>query len=223
MDVSVQTGRWSLLGGTQGGLIMGRTLRLLGIDPRRPGPDPGGLGALDAAAIAAGAGPAAGLAVTVVDGTLEFSLTGDVTPAVVWRSVVDAVTREAAALHETITAVVGPHTRIIAAGGWCASAMVLDAKRRFLGDITVTQVDEPGAFGAAIMAARAAGHLGPAGRLGGSTARDGTAAEGNVAGGSMDSGSMDSGSMDSVSMGAGSSAGGSLAGPAATDVSGVAG
>jgi sugar (pentulose or hexulose) kinase len=171
VDVSIQPGRWSLLGGTQGGLIMARALGLLGIDPRRLGLDEGGfdagsLGSLDAAAIAVEASPAVGLAVTIADGTLEFSITGDVTPAVVWRTVVDAVTREAAGLHETISAVAGPCTRIVAAGGWCASAMVLDAKRRLLGDITLADVDEPGAFGAAILAARAAGHLDPAGRLG---------------------------------------------------------
>ena len=166
VDVSIQAGRWSLLGGTQGGLIMARTLGLLGIEPHSSGADASRLARLDAAALAVGVIDPAALTATVADGSLDLSLTGDVTPGGVWRAVVDAVTREAAALHETISSVTGPHARIVAAGGWCASTMVLDAKRRLLGDITLAEVEEPGTFGAAILAARAAGRLGPTERLG---------------------------------------------------------
>jgi sugar (pentulose or hexulose) kinase len=173
VDVSIQPERWSLLGGTQGGLVMQRVLGLLGVDRK-------GLSALDAAALnaasfdAAGLDTAAldaagldsaGLTVAVADGAVRLSVTGDVTPGRLWRSVVDAVTAEAAELHETISSVVGPPGRIIAAGGWCRSAMVLDAKRRLLGDVTLADVAEPGTFGAAILAARAAGHLAATGRF----------------------------------------------------------
>jgi sugar (pentulose or hexulose) kinase len=156
VDVSIQADRWSLLGGTQGGLIMQRTLGLLGIEWT-------GLSTLDDAALAAT--DTAGLAVRVDDGALGVSVTGDVTPGELWRRVVDTVTAEAAVLHDTISSVVGPHGRLIAAGGWCASAMVRDAKRRLLGDIILADADEPGTFGAAILAARAAEHLTPTGRF----------------------------------------------------------
>jgi sugar (pentulose or hexulose) kinase len=159
VDVSIQPERWSLLGGTQGGLVMQRVLGLLGVD--RPG-----LNALDAAALDdAALNAAAGLTVVVEDGTVRLSVAGDVTPGRLWRSVVEAVTAEAAGLHETISSVVGPPGRIIATGGWCRSAMVLDAKRRRLGDVTLADVAEPGTFGAATMAARAAGHLSVTGRF----------------------------------------------------------
>jgi sugar (pentulose or hexulose) kinase len=178
VDVSIQPERWSLLGGTQGGLVMQRVLGLLGVDRK-------GLSALDAAALDpaalhtaaldpaslhaasldAAALDAAGLTVAVEDGAVRLSVTGDVTPSRLWRSVVDAVTAEAAELHETISSVVGPPGRIIATGGWCRSAMVLDAKRRLLGDVTLADVAEPGTFGAAILAARAAGHLSATGRF----------------------------------------------------------
>jgi sugar (pentulose or hexulose) kinase len=57
--------------------------------------------------------------------------------------------------------IVGPHRRVIVTGGWTASAMVMDAKRRMFGPLTVADVTEAGTLGAATMAARAAGHLGP--------------------------------------------------------------
>ena len=170
VDVSIQPERWSLLGGTQGGLVMQRVLGLLGVDRK-------GLSALDDAALAdavpvdavadaaVSPGAGAGLTVVVEDGVVRLAVTGDVTPGRVWRSVVDAVTAEAAGLHETISAVVGPPGRIIATGGWCRSAMVLDAKRRLLGDVTLADVAEPGTFGAATLAARAAGHLAATGRF----------------------------------------------------------
>jgi sugar (pentulose or hexulose) kinase len=64
--------------------------------------------------------------------------------------------------------IVGPHRTLVAAGGWCYSAMVMAAKRAGFGGLTVSDVGEPGALGAAILAARAAGHLGPADVLGAS-------------------------------------------------------
>jgi sugar (pentulose or hexulose) kinase len=157
VDVSIQKGRWSLLGGTQGGLVMTRALSLLGIDWPRLGP-------LDSAALGAPQMP--GLEVSISGGSLKLAVTGNVTPAGVWRAVVDAVTREAVALHETMSSVAGTPGRTIAAGGWCASAMVLDAKRRFFGKVSRAAAEEPGTLGAAILAGRAAGHLRPTGRFG---------------------------------------------------------
>jgi sugar (pentulose or hexulose) kinase len=83
----------------------------------------------------------------------------DDSPAAVWRAAAESATADAARLHAEMTAVVGPHTRLIAAGGWCHSEMVLDAKRRAFGRIEVARVAEAGTRGAATMAARAAGAL----------------------------------------------------------------
>ena len=57
--------------------------------------------------------------------------------------------------------IVGPHERLVVTGGWCASAAVLAAKRRVFGALTVAEAAETGTLGAATLAARAAGHLGP--------------------------------------------------------------
>ncbi len=138
-DLSVRAGCWSLLGSTEGGLRMRRVLDILGVAWAD-------LPTLDQAALAV---PPA------VEG-----------PGHVWRTAVDAATRDAVARYTAMEKIAGPHHRLIAAGGWCASAMVLDAKRRLLGPLTVSTVVEAGACGAATMAARAAGHLGPDDTLG---------------------------------------------------------
>ncbi len=137
-DVSVQPGRWSLLGGTEGGLAMQRTMEHLGV-----GRD--GLAALDQAALA-------------VSGD-ELGSEEALDPGRIWRAAVEAATDEAAALHAAMTAIAGPPARLVATGGWCNSTMVLDAKRRAFGPLEVSTVAEAGTHGAATLAARAAGAL----------------------------------------------------------------
>jgi sugar (pentulose or hexulose) kinase len=61
--------------------------------------------------------------------------------------------------------IVGPHHRLVVTGGWCASAAVLAAKRRLFGPLVAADVAEAGTLGAATLAARAAGALGPADAL----------------------------------------------------------
>ncbi len=138
-DLSVRPGCWSLLGGTLGGLAMRRVLDVLGVAWSD-------LAALDAAALTATSGPVG------VDGAGAGA---------VWRAAVEAATREAVGRHTAMERIVGPHRRVIVTGGWTASAMVMDAKRRMFGPLTVADVTEAGTLGAATMAARAAGHLGP--------------------------------------------------------------
>ncbi len=159
-DVSIQPGSWSLLGGTEGGLAMQRTLSVLGVS--RPS-----LAALDELALQA---PSGAVRVGGIGGAaLELGrLTDGIGPGHVWRAVVEAATAQAVDLHRAMTDIVGPHRRLVAAGGWCNSAMVMAAKRAGFGDLTVSDVVEAGALGAATLAARAAGHLGPTDVLGSS-------------------------------------------------------
>jgi sugar (pentulose or hexulose) kinase len=151
-DTSIQPRRWSLLGGTEGGLAMRRALDLLGVSNA-------GLPELDRQALASASGRITvrgiGTSGLCVDGI------GDgVGPGDLWRAVVEAATAEAVRLHEGMSAVTGPHNRIIATGGWCHSAMVMHAKRGGFGDVLVASAAEAGTLGAATIAARAAGHLG---------------------------------------------------------------
>jgi len=139
-DLGVRVGNWSLLGGTQGGLVLQRTLDELGVAWAD-------LADLDAAALAADPRAAANGA------------------GAAWRAVIEAETSAAAERIATMARIVGPHHRLVVTGGWCASAAVLAAKRRLFGPLVVADVAEAGALGAATLAARAAGALGPADAL----------------------------------------------------------
>ena len=158
-DLGVQVGNWSLLGGTQGGLVLRHTLDELGVAW-------GDLAELDAAALAAdpradasrmgatASRPATGGGRAVANGA-----------GGTWRAVIEAETRAAAERIATMARIVGPHHRLVVTGGWCASAAVLAAKRRLFGPLVVADVAEAGTLGAATLAARAAGALGPADAL----------------------------------------------------------
>ena len=139
-DLGVRVGNWSLLGGTQGGLVLRRTLDELGVAWAD-------LADLDAAALAADPRAAANGA------------------GAAWRAVIEAETCAASERIATMARIVGPHHRLVVTGGWCASAAVLAAKRRLFGPLVVADVAEAGALGAATLAARAAGALGHADAL----------------------------------------------------------
>ncbi|HEV7418501.1 MAG TPA: FGGY family carbohydrate kinase [Mycobacterium sp.] len=135
-DPSIRPGHWSLLGGTEGGLAQKRALERLGV-----GPD--GLAQLDADA--------------------EHAPDG---PGEVWRAVVSAAADEALALHRAMDDVAGSAARVIVTGGWRHSAQVMRAKAARFDNLEVSTVDEAGALGAAVLAARAAGAIGPDDHLG---------------------------------------------------------
>jgi sugar (pentulose or hexulose) kinase len=152
-DWSIQRGRWSLLAGTEGGLAMQRVLSAMGIDPD-------GLTALDTAALDAPQGRVQikGIGTDAV----HLQNIGDgVTPAEVWRAVVEAATDKITELHNSMTEIAGKHREIIVTGGWSHSTALMAAKRRRLGTLRLSPVHEAGARGAAIYAGRAAGVLRP--------------------------------------------------------------
>ena len=136
-DAGITTGwhavadHWCLLGATQGGLALQRILALLGKDRAD-------LPTLDADAIA-----------------LPMPADGD-SPAHRWRAALEEVTEQAADIHDAMSAVAGPHRKLVVTGGWSRSAGFLAVKRRRFGDLTQTDVSEAGARGAALFAAKAA-------------------------------------------------------------------
>ncbi len=153
-DLAVRARCWSLLGGTEGGLALGRVLGLLGVGRA-------GLAGLDEAAREAGG--AGGVRVGGI-GTAAVSVTGvgDGTgPGHVWWAATRTATAAARRRLAAMDAIVGPHGRIVATGGWCASTAVMAAKRELLGPVVLADAAEAGTLGAATLAARAAGALGP--------------------------------------------------------------
>lgn len=172
-DESIRPGLWSLLGGTEGGLAMQRTLAVLGITPS-------GLAALDD--LARQAPPDAVRVDGVGSPALALAgITDGVGPGHVWRAVVQAATDQAVDLHRAMTEIVGPHRNLVAVGGWCNSTTVLAAKRAGLGPLSVARVGEAGALGAATLAARAAGEIGADDTLGHDTLAHDTLAHDTLA------------------------------------------
>ena len=147
---------WCLLGATQGGLALQRILALLGKDKAD-------LPALDAEAIALFAPTIAVVAPPF--GRLDINgVTDGVGPAHLWRAALEAVTEQAAEIHDAMTSVSGPHRTLVVTGGWSRSDGLIAIKRRRFGDVVRADVTEAGARGAALLAAQAAAAAAPAGR-----------------------------------------------------------
>jgi sugar (pentulose or hexulose) kinase len=87
-------------------------------------------------------------------------------PGTEWRTVVGTAADEALALHRAMDDVVGAAARVVVTGGWRHSAEVMRAKVARFGPLEVSSVEEAGALGAATLAARACGALGPNDHLG---------------------------------------------------------
>jgi len=77
-------------------------------------------------------------------------------PAHVWRAALEAVTDQAAEIHDAMSRVSGPHRTLVVTGGWSRSAGVIEIKRRRFGELVRADVAEAGARGAALLAAKAA-------------------------------------------------------------------
>ncbi len=140
-------GRWCLLGATQGGLILGKVQSALGVDRA-------GLSALDDAAADAADVPTA---VVLGPGPGDVTIAPGATPGEVWRAATRAVTAQAAALSDRLTAASGPRADLVVAGGWTNSRTVMAAKRASFGDFRRATIPEAGCRGAALLAGVAAG------------------------------------------------------------------
>lgn len=141
--------RWCLLAASEGGLLLGRTLAMLGIDDFRTGGLDDDAVRMERTRVRAQIDPT---------GALEFMGIDDtVSPASVWAAAIDLATEQATRLHESMSAVAGPHRSLAVTGGWAKSRTFLDRKRRSLGTFEVSNTVEAGARGAAVFAGVAAG------------------------------------------------------------------
>lgn len=148
-------GRWHLLGGTKAGLLMRRTLALLGVV------DDAGRAALDAAALDAADTDTTGVVevsgAANDDGTLRITaVSDDVSPALLWLATVRHGITEANRLLAAMTAEFGPASAAVVAGGWTRMESVRREKQRSLPQVRFTHRAQAGAFGAAAFAAFAA-------------------------------------------------------------------
>jgi sugar (pentulose or hexulose) kinase len=141
-----------LVAGTRSGLLLRRTLNLLGIT------DNVGREALDAAAMAESA-DSTGIAVSGAhndDGTLRITVDTDTSsPAGLWLAVLAHGTQEVDSLLDVMAAEVGPFAETVVAGGWTRMRSVREAKQKALPAVRFANRAQAGAFGAAMFAAHA--------------------------------------------------------------------
>ncbi|HEY0813220.1 MAG TPA: FGGY family carbohydrate kinase [Pseudonocardia sp.] len=142
-----------VLGGARGGLLLRRVLCALGAvsAPERE--------RLDLAALAVEDLPL-GLEVSGAGPTgddVVLRMRDDVSPAHIWAAATRYTAAATGTLIATIEAVVGPHRRAIACGGWTRMDSVRAAKRSAIANLEFSVLREPGAVGAALLAAQAAG------------------------------------------------------------------
>ncbi len=144
---------WCLLGATQGGLALQRILALLGKDRAD-------LPALDAEAMAL---PIPDVEVSAPPfGRLDILGIADGDgPAHLWRAALEAVTQQAAEIHDAMSFVSGAHRALVVTGGWSRSEGLIAVKRRRFGELVRADVNEAGARGAALLAVRAAAAAAP--------------------------------------------------------------
>jgi sugar (pentulose or hexulose) kinase len=139
--------RWSVLGATQGGLILQGVMAWLGVQAD-------GLGDLDR--LAADSAPDAST-VDLGPESHDFGISGSKAPGDVWRAATEAVTRQLGELSEVISAAAGPRSHLVVTGGWSHSAALMTAKAAILGRLWRTGTAEAGARGAALLGGLANG------------------------------------------------------------------
>lgn len=138
----------SLIGGSRGGLVLRRALDLLGA---RRGEE---LEEIDSN------WKADRTFHDVIDMTqtksisndIQITLTGDAGPNELWAAALDYMAGENSKMLKGIDAVVGTHKTALSAGGWIKLRSVREIKSSVIHDLSFSQIDEAGAFGAAYMA-----------------------------------------------------------------------
>jgi sugar (pentulose or hexulose) kinase len=141
----------SLIGGVRGGLLLRRVLALLGVTTAQD------RAAIDRAALAIESLPS-GLDVSGAGPTgddVVLRVRDGAHPAAVWAAATHYTACETRALLDLMEAVVGPHSRAVASGGWTRMASVRAAKSAVMDHLTFSELPEPGVAGAALLAQRA--------------------------------------------------------------------
>lgn len=149
----VLAGSTAILGATRSGLVLGRIMSMLGADDRA---------ARQALADTwqADREPSARVLVSEPSGwtnEVTVRLRDDATPTEVWAAATEYVLAQTAELLEAVAEVAGPYETAIAAGGWAHVTGVYRGKAHVMPGLIVSDVQLPGASGAAMFAARAAG------------------------------------------------------------------
>jgi sugar (pentulose or hexulose) kinase len=144
--------RWTVLGALPTGITLARLATLLGCESVADRM------ALSKAALdCPDAGPGLQLDNVTFDGFDLRGITDGASRPAVWRRAVEELAEDSSALMARMEAVLGPHAHTAAFGGWLNDPLVSQVRRAQLGpDVVLASVLEPGAVGAALLAAWAA-------------------------------------------------------------------
>lgn len=154
----VLAGRHLLLGGTKAGLLLRRTLDMVGSGTgrRRAELDDAACALQDAAGVDATEGIRVSGALNG-DGTLRIEVTSDaVSPAALWLATLAHGVDEAARCLDLMAAEIGPADAMVVAGGWTRMKSVRRSKESSLPGVRFADRSQAGAFGATMFAAHAA-------------------------------------------------------------------
>ncbi len=154
VDWSVVPDHQVLLAGRVTGLTLERVSAMLGATDRET------RRVLGEAALAASRDETAPRLVDISNDSVTLSgITDGINPGLVWRCAVEDLTDYAGASLDLMAEIAGPPTAAVLIGGWSRNPMVADAKRRQLGEFATSDLQEPGALGAAFLSGVAAGIL----------------------------------------------------------------
>jgi len=149
----VLAGSTAILGATRSGLVLGRIMSMLGADDRAARQELADTWRADRE-------PSARVLVSEPSGwanEVTVRLRDDATPTEVWAAATEYVLAQTAELLEAVADVAGPYETAIAAGGWAHVNGVYRGKAHIMPGLIVSDVQLPGATGAAMFAAQAAG------------------------------------------------------------------
>jgi len=149
----VLEGSTAILGATRSGLVLGRILSMLGARSRD-----------DRRRISDTWQPDAARLSTVVvsepggwTNEVTVQLRENATPEQVWAAAMDYVLDDTRGLVDAVTDIAGPYQSAVAAGGWAHLDGVYRGKAHLMPGLVVSDVEQAGARGAAMFAARAGG------------------------------------------------------------------
>jgi len=149
----VLPGSTAILGATRSGLVLGRVMALLGarsLASRRA----------IANAWLPGTAPGANVDVSEPAGwtnEVTIRLRDYAAPEDVWAAAMAYVLEQTAELLAAVADIAGPYQHAVAAGGWAKLDGVYRGKAHLMPGLTVSEIAQPGAHGAAHFAAQAAG------------------------------------------------------------------
>lgn len=149
----VLPGSTALLSATRSGLVLGRVLSLLGAVTREQRAEVSETWVADRPApstVVVSEPPAWVNEVTI-------QVRDDVSPADLWAAAMSYVLGQTKALIDHGIRVAGPYRSAVAAGGWVQLPGVRRAKASIMPGLRVSDIEQPGAYGAALFAARASG------------------------------------------------------------------